>query len=79
MTAANRVDRRDEFDLATRRVLAISSGGGHWVELMRLRPAFQDAIVSYATVRTCDRRVTNERSIATIGIFRLGMNALPAS
>jgi len=29
MTAANRVDRRDEFDLATRRALAISSGGGH--------------------------------------------------
>ena len=45
----------EEFDLAARRVLAISSGGGHWVELMRLRPAFEDAIVSYATVRTCDR------------------------
>lgn len=32
------------------RVLAISSGGGHWVELMRLRPAFADCHVEYATV-----------------------------
>ncbi len=31
------------------RVLAISSGGGHWVQLLRLRPAFEDCEVSYAT------------------------------
>ena len=24
------------------RVMAISSGGGHWIELLRLRPAFDD-------------------------------------
>ena len=29
------------------RVLAVSSGGGHWVELRRLRPAWQDADVTY--------------------------------
>lgn len=33
------------------RVLAIASAGGHWVQLMRLRPAFDDCKVSYATVR----------------------------
>lgn len=32
------------------RVLAISSGGGHWVELLRLRPAFDGCDVIYATV-----------------------------
>lgn len=33
------------------KVLAISSGGGHWVQLLRLRPAFEGCRVTYATVR----------------------------
>lgn len=33
------------------RVLAVSSGGGHWVQLLRLRPAFEGCEVTYATVR----------------------------
>lgn len=33
-----------------RRVLAISSGGGHWVQLLRLRPAFEDCELIFATV-----------------------------
>lgn len=33
------------------KVLAISSGGGHWVQLLRLRPAYEDCAVTYATVR----------------------------
>lgn len=33
------------------KVLAISSGGGHWVQLLRLRAAFEGCEVSYATVR----------------------------
>ena len=32
-------------------VLAISSGGGHWVQLLRLRPAFEDCRVVFATVK----------------------------
>lgn len=32
-------------------VLAISSGGGHWVQLLRLKPAFEDCEVIYASVR----------------------------
>ena len=30
------------------RVLAISSGGGHWIQLLRLRPAFAGADVHFA-------------------------------
>lgn len=33
------------------KVLAISSGGGHWIQLLRLRPAFDGCAVTYATVR----------------------------
>lgn len=37
--------------MATRRkILAIASGGGHWVQLLRLRPAFAGHDVVYATV-----------------------------
>lgn len=42
MTLENRRDRR---------ILAVASGGGHWVQLMRLRPAFEGARVTYVTVR----------------------------
>ncbi|MDX2116369.1 MAG: UDP-N-acetylglucosamine--LPS N-acetylglucosamine transferase [Planctomycetota bacterium] len=34
-----------------RRILAIASGGGHWVQLLRLRPAFEGCRVTYVTVR----------------------------
>jgi len=37
--------------MAERRVLAIASGGGHWVQLLRLRPAFEGCRVTYVTVR----------------------------
>ena len=33
------------------KILALSSGGGHWVQLLRLRPAFVGCDVVYATVR----------------------------
>ncbi|OAD23365.1 glycosyltransferase (PssD)-like protein [Candidatus Thiomargarita nelsonii] len=32
------------------KLLAISSGGGHWVEMLRLRPAFARFNVTYVTV-----------------------------
>jgi UDP-N-acetylglucosamine:LPS N-acetylglucosamine transferase len=34
------------------RVLALSSGGGHWVQLLRLRPAFANCEVIFATSKT---------------------------
>lgn len=33
-----------------KRILAISSGGGHWVELLRIAPAFEGHAVTYVTV-----------------------------
>jgi UDP-N-acetylglucosamine:LPS N-acetylglucosamine transferase len=33
------------------KILALSSGGGHWVQLLRLRPAFAGCQVVYATVK----------------------------
>lgn len=36
--------------VAKRKVLAIASGGGHWVQLLRLRPAFEGCEVVYASV-----------------------------
>ena len=36
--------------VASPKVLAISSGGGHWVQLLRLRPAFEGCRVCYSTV-----------------------------
>ena len=32
------------------RILAVASGGGHWVQLLRLRPAWVGCEVAYATV-----------------------------
>ncbi len=44
------------------RVLAISSGGGHWVQLRRLRPAFEHLDVAYACVDPgCAADVPNKR------------------
>jgi UDP-N-acetylglucosamine:LPS N-acetylglucosamine transferase len=48
--------------LRRKRILAVASGGGHWIELLRLRPAFDGHVVEYVTVRAdyrddvCDSR-----------------------
>lgn len=34
-----------------KRVLAVASGGGHWVQMLRLRPAFEGCRVCFVTVR----------------------------
>ena len=39
----------DSAAAASPRVLAIASGGGHWTQLLRLRPAWDGCTVSYAT------------------------------
>jgi UDP-N-acetylglucosamine:LPS N-acetylglucosamine transferase len=48
------------------RLLAISSGGGHWVQLLRLRPAFEGCEVHYATVREGYRLETDGGSFHLI-------------
>lgn len=35
----------------TKRVLAVASGGGHWVQLSRLRPAWNECQVDYVTTK----------------------------
>jgi len=35
---------------AGKRILAVASGGGHWVQLLRLRPAFEGHDVAFVTV-----------------------------
>lgn len=35
-----------------RRLLAVASGGGHWVQLMRLRPAFEQCEINYLTTNS---------------------------
>lgn len=37
------------------RVLLVASGGGHWVQLLRLRAAWEGADVAYATVQASYR------------------------
>jgi UDP-N-acetylglucosamine:LPS N-acetylglucosamine transferase len=37
---------------AKRKILAVASGGGHWVQLMRLRPLCDDYETCYATVQS---------------------------
>jgi hypothetical protein len=32
---------------STKKVLAVASGGGHWVQLLRLQPAFVHHKVTY--------------------------------
>jgi UDP-N-acetylglucosamine:LPS N-acetylglucosamine transferase len=50
---------------ATRRVLAVSSGGGHWTELLRVRPALQEFDAAWVTVRrSYERDVSGARFYA---------------
>ena len=47
------------------RLLAISSGGGHWVQLLRLRPAFEGCEVIFSSVLPAYAQdVKGERFIA---------------
>ena len=45
----------DKNRRATKRVLAVASGGGHWVQLMRLRPAFEGLDVAFVSVNAFRR------------------------
>ena len=46
----------------SKRILAVASGGGHWVQLRRLCPAFEGHRVSYVTVnRAYQEDVEDER------------------
>ena len=48
---AHRPDQPEEGQARARRVIAIASGGGHWVQLRRLRPAWAGCAVTWVTTR----------------------------
>lgn len=55
----------------TPRVLAVASGGGHWVQLQRLRPAFGGCDVAYVTVNKAYRSdVPDERFYTVVDATR---------
>ena len=65
-----------------KKILAISSGGGHWVQLLRLRPAFSGHDVIYVTVSNGYRDDVEGCRFATVpdatrwnplGVARLGL------
>jgi UDP-N-acetylglucosamine:LPS N-acetylglucosamine transferase len=49
-----------------KKILAISSGGGHWIELLRLRPAFAGHFVVYATVSDAYRTHVGDAPLRVI-------------
>jgi exopolysaccharide biosynthesis glucuronosyltransferase PssD len=51
---------------STIRVLAVASGGGHWVQLMRLRPAFDGLNVAYVSVNAFRRDEVRAHRFFTI-------------
>lgn len=65
-----------------KKVLAVASGGGHWVQLLRLRPAFKECDVTYVTVRReyevdipgCRLRVINDATRwDKLGLLRMAL------
>ncbi|RLS58100.1 MAG: UDP-N-acetylglucosamine--LPS N-acetylglucosamine transferase [Planctomycetota bacterium] len=42
------------MNMPTARILAVASGGGHWIQMQRLQSAFAGHHVTYATVGPCD-------------------------
>lgn len=49
-----------------KKILAVSSGGGHWVELIRLSSAFEGHVVVYATVDKAYRSEAGSAHFYTI-------------
>ncbi len=49
-----------------RKVLAISSGGGHWIQLLRIGPAFQNCDVTFVTTHESYRSQVNRHRFLTV-------------
>jgi hypothetical protein len=47
---ADRLNSSEAIPSPRKKILAVSSGGGHWVQLLRLAPAFKGHDVVYVTV-----------------------------
>lgn len=51
----------------SKRILAIASGGGHWVQLMRMRPAFDGLDVTFVSRDPSSAADVPDRRYFTIG------------
>ena len=47
-----------------KRILAVASGGGHWIQLFRLRPAFDGCDVTWATTQAGFREMVEADAAA---------------
>ena len=62
------------------RVLAVASGGGHWTQLMRLRPAFEGCDLAFVGVKNFYREDVREHRFFVIpDVSRLNKWSLPAA
>ena len=66
------------------KLLAVSSGGGHWIQLMRIKHAFEDCSVTFVTVHDSYRNQVAEHNFYVvndanrwdkIGLLRAGAQA----
>jgi UDP-N-acetylglucosamine:LPS N-acetylglucosamine transferase len=60
----NHVFRRRKA--ARRKLLAVASGGGHWIQLLRIGPAFQDCDVTFVTTHESYRSQVNGYRFLTV-------------
>jgi UDP-N-acetylglucosamine:LPS N-acetylglucosamine transferase len=57
-----RRSRPDEESVNRQRVLAVASGGGHWVQLLRITPAFSEHDLAFiTTIESCQPDVGSAR------------------
>lgn len=66
MHVETRAGASSDATVRTKKILAVSSGGGHWVELTRLSPAFDGYEVVYATVDEAYRSEAGSARFYTI-------------
>jgi UDP-N-acetylglucosamine:LPS N-acetylglucosamine transferase len=57
---------KNKNDRPAKRVLAVASGGGHWVQLMRLLPAFEGTDVTFVSVNSFRRDDVRDHRFFTI-------------
>jgi len=48
------------------KLLAVASGGGHWIQLLRIGPAFQDCDVTFVTTHESYRSQVNGHRFLTV-------------
>jgi hypothetical protein len=60
-------------------ILAVSSGGGHWVQMQRLAPAFAGADLHYATTDATAAEADRRRAGSRLSRRQQGHAAAPGA